>query len=134
MRLPPQTQVNRATKILTVVLYLPFVPGFFDPKCQAAIVRAFGVAPLGIPAKAFFPLLVTCLYLPAPWFLSHFTKVMLYELREGSFGIIGVVLSLLDFSPEQAPLFRSKVVSLVGIIYFLVMVGTWIFLSTTPKQ
>src|SRR5258706_2697532 len=105
LRLPPQTQVNRATKILTVLLYVPFVLACFDPKCQAVIVRSFGVAPVGIPAKAFFPLMVTCLYLPAPWFLSHFSKVLLYELREGSFGIIGVVLSLLDFSPEQAPLF-----------------------------
>src|SRR5437899_3350164 len=130
MQLPPQTQVTKTSRIILVALYLAFVPAFFDPKCQAATVRQFGPEPLGIPAKAFFPLLVTCLYLPAPWFLSHFARIVLYERRQGTpFGIIGVVLSLLDFSPEQAPLFRSKVVSLCGIIYFLAVIAAWIFIS-----
>ena len=137
MYIPPRSQCLKVTWIISVALYLALLPAFFDPKCQAVIVRDFGATTLGIPSLWFFWILVTCLYLPVPWCLSHFVRIGLIERhRSGSFGIFGMfftLYTLLDFSDEEAPLFRSKIISLCGIGYCLLLIGAWIIHTPVTK-
>ena len=134
MYFPPRSQCLKVTWILSVALYLALLPAFFDPRCQAVMVTDLGATTLGMPSVLFFWLLVTCLYLPVPWWLSHVVRIGLIERhRGGSFGIFGMFFTLLDFGDEEAPLFRSKIISLCGIGYCLLLMGAWIIHSTVMK-
>jgi hypothetical protein len=116
-------RLNIATVLLSLALYGVAVGIHFAADVHKVDVKVFGPAPLGLPAGVVGAILSTVLYLPVPFVLWHVMRIMFQAMTEG--GGAGIV-SLIVIGARHPHLHRSLLISLGGLLYFILLVAAWI--------
>lgn len=116
----------KATLIVTVLLYGTLLYSVFAD--SAFWVRAFGFVVAGLPAPVLAAMIVTLLYLPAPWIVWHGLEIVLRGREAGMpLGHLGIFYTLFTIGRHLPELRGSQRVAIGGFFYFVAIIAAWIW-------
>jgi len=115
------------TAIVSLLLFGVFIGVNFDPKVHAVCAKAFGPLPFGIPVLWMVIAWETVLFLPAPWFIHHFMRMISAAISEGrSIRLFSVLVFLFTCGKRYPTLRRSQFIALGGFAYLIAIMAAWI--------
>jgi hypothetical protein len=120
-------EMKQATVLVTVLVYVGFLAASFYPQSEATLTKALGPTPWGIPCLWFARILFVVLAAPLPLVLWHLCAVMSQwrELAKG-FSRYSMLLWIANGARHEAHLRRSYWISLLGQVYFFLLLAAWI--------
>lgn len=118
-------QATVSTVLLSAFSLIPFITLIADPKCMEAVERVFGPELFGGPTRWVAPLIVAVLSIPLPYFAFHLARVGAIHRHSC---LPDATRSMFAFrhASVPAPIRRSSLVALIGVIYAVSIVGAWI--------
>jgi hypothetical protein len=125
-----ETLVNRKSTTSYVVpglIYALLVGTTFSPDIQPFLVKAFGATPFGLPVSLIVSGAVAILFLPFAIALHHFMLIAERAALDGnSLGKIGLLAYAVSVGHRHPELRRSQLISLFGLVYFVLVCAAWI--------
>jgi len=120
-------QKSKASYAVPALIYALIVGSTFSPEVQPVLTQAFGTLPSGLPIAAVVATAVAFLFLPFAYAIHHFMLLAENAVAEGrsisKFGLLSYAVTVGQRRPE---LRRSQIISLGGLIYFVMICGAWI--------
>lgn len=112
---------------IPAVIYAVLIGTVFSPDVQPVLAEAFGSEPLGFPVVWVVAVAQAILLFPFIVALHHFMLVAEQAAADGhSIGKIGLLVYLANVGKRHPQLRRSQMISLGGLIYFVLVCGLWI--------
>src|SRR5262245_39326528 len=110
------SRLNRATVVVSALIYAAAVGVNLDPHVRETWVRAFGAEVMGLPVTLAVIVTGTLLYLPAPWVFWHLMRISGQALEDGERIIGWRLLAYAAVAGRRHPeLRRSAVVVGAGL-------------------
>jgi hypothetical protein len=99
----------------------------FSPDVQAFLIAAFGPKAFGLPIALVAAGAVAILFLPFTLAVHHFMRIAERAAAEGhGLGKIGLLAYAAGVGQRHPDLRRSQLMSLAGLVYFVVLCAAWI--------
>jgi hypothetical protein len=116
-----------AGRAVALVLGAVTIGTNFSADVASVQAKAFGASPFGMPVAVVVSVVEVILFLPYVWVFEHLMRFGFQAVRDRAWltraGLAAYVLT----APRQHPeLRRSRTIVLVGLAYFVVLVGGWI--------
>ncbi|HEX2084013.1 MAG TPA: hypothetical protein VHF86_11100 [Xanthomonadaceae bacterium] len=97
------------------------------PYVRRVLVKAFGAMPFGFPVAPVVAAAVAVLLLPFALALRHFMLIAQQAAKDGSsLGSFGLLAYALGVGRRHPDLRRSQLISLIGLVYFVLICAAWI--------
>lgn len=123
---------SKMSYALPAVIYALLIGTTFSPDVQPVLTEAFGSAPFGFPVVWVVAAAQTILLFPFIFAIHHFTLIAEQAAADGhSIGKIGLLMYLSSVGTRHPHLRRSQMISLGGLIYFVLVCGLWIAYADT---
>jgi hypothetical protein len=129
MALGSSTMSNKSkmSYALAAVIYAVIIGTTFSPDVQPVLAKAFGSAPFGFPVVWVVAAAQAVLLFPFIFAVHHFMLIAEQAAADGhSVGKIGLLTYLASVGERHPHLRRSQIISLGGMIYFVLVCGLWI--------
>jgi len=118
---------SKMSYALPAVIYVLLIGTVFSPDVQPVLVKAFGSAPFGFPVVWVVVVTQAILLFPFIFAIHHFMVIAEQAAADGhSIGKIGLLMYLASVGERHPELRRSQIISLAGLIYFVLVCGLWI--------
>lgn len=118
---------SKASYYIPVLLYALMVGTTFSPDVQDVLARAFGPRPFGHPVAVVVAAAVAILLLPFAVAVHHFMRIAERAASDGhGLGKIGLLAYAMRAGRYHPDLRASQVISLAGLIYFVLLCAGWI--------
>jgi hypothetical protein len=120
-------QKSRTSYVMPALIYALLVGTTFSPDLQPFLAKTFGAAPFGLPVVLVVAGAVALVFLPFALALHHFMLIAEQAAAEGSsLGKIGLLAYAISVGRRHPELRRSQLISLFGLVYFVLVCGAWI--------
>jgi hypothetical protein len=125
-------EIKQATILVTVLLYTGVIAATLYPQSQATFVKAFGEAPFGIPCHWFIIGSLVLVLAPVPLVFWHL-GVVLSRRQQDTTGVCRYsrLLWVLYGAWRIRDLRYSYVISIVGQVYFILVIAAWIWYAAS---
>lgn len=121
------TRKSKASYVVPALIYVLFVGTTFSPEVQPVLTKAFGTSPFGLPVTVVVAAAMSVLFLPFVYAIHHFMLIAEQAGAEGrSVGKIGLLSYAATVGQRRPELRRSQMISLGGLVYFVVVCVGWI--------
>jgi hypothetical protein len=118
---------SKMSYALAAVIYAVIIGTTFSPDVQPVLAKAFGSAPFGFPVVWVVAAAQAVLLFPFIFAVHHFMLIAEQAAADGhSVGKIGLLTYLASVGERHPHLRRSQIISLGGMIYFVLVCGLWI--------
>lgn len=118
---------GKASYYVPVLLYALMVGTTFSPDVQDVLARAFGARPFGYPVAVVVATAVAILLLPVAVAIHHFMRIAERAASDrGGLGKIGLLAYAFRVGRQHPDLRASQIISLAGLIYFVLLCAGWI--------
>ena len=118
---------SKMSYALPAVIYVVLIGTVFSPEVQPVLAKAFGSAPFGFPVVCVVAAAQAILLFPFVFAIHHFMLIAEQAAADGhSVGKIGLLTYLASVGERHPHLRRSQIISLGGMIYFVLVCGLWI--------
>ena len=118
---------SRTSYAVPALIYALVVGTTFAPDVRPVLVKAFGAMPFELPVVPVVASAVAVLLLPFALALHHFTLIAQQAARDGSsLGSLGLLAYAASVGRRHPELRRSQLVSLFGLVYFVLVCAAWI--------
>ena len=118
---------SRISFAIPAVIYVVLIGTVFSPEVQPVLGKAFGAEPLGFPVVWVVAIAQAILLFPFVLAIHHFMLIAEQAAADGhSIGKIGLLMYLASAGKRHPQLRRSQMISLGGLIYFVLVCGLWI--------
>ena len=122
--MPRRSTISYAVPLLSHAL---LVGTTFSPDVQAFLTAAFGPKAFGLPITLVAAGAVAILFLPFTLAVHHFMRIAERAAAEGhGLGKIGLLAYAAGVGQRHPDLRRSQLMSLAGLVYFVVLCAAWI--------
>lgn len=122
--MPNKSKVSYA---LPAVVYIVLIGTLFSPDVRPVLAKAFGAEPLGFPVVWVVAIAQAILLFPFILAIHHFMLIAEQAAADGhSIGKIGLLMYLASVGKRHPQLRRAQMISLGGLIYFVLVCGLWI--------
>jgi hypothetical protein len=120
-------QTSKTNIVVPVLVYALLVGTTFSPSLQPFLAKAFGAAPFGLPVSLAVAGVVAIVFLPFALALYHFMRIAERAAVDGSsLGKIGLLAYAAGVGQRHPELRRSQLISLFGLVYFVLACVAWI--------
>ena len=120
-------QKSRMSYVLPAVIYVLLIGTVFSPDVQPVLAKAFGPEPFGFPVTWVVAIAQAILWFPFVFALHHFMLIAEQAAADGSsIGKVGLLVYAASVGKLHPQLRRSQIISVVGLIYFILICGIWI--------
>ena len=120
-------QKSKMSYALPALIYVLLIGTVFSSDVQPVLVEAFGPEPFGYPVTWVVAIAQAVLWLPFVFALHHFTLIAEQAAADGrSIGKMGLLAYLAEVGKRHPQLRRSQMISVSGLVYFVLICGTWI--------
>lgn len=120
-------QKSRMSYALPAVIYVLLIGTVFSPDVQPVLAKAFGPEPFGFPVTWVVAIAQAILWFPFVFALHHFMLIAEQAAADGSsIGKVGLLVYAASVGKLHPQLRRSQIISVVGLIYFILICGIWI--------
>jgi hypothetical protein len=110
-----------------ILIHALLVSATLSPDVQAFLAGAFGPKAFGLPIALVAAAAVAILFLPFTLAVHHFMQIAERAAAEGhSLGKIGLLAYAASVGQRHPDLRRSQLMSLAGLVYFIVLCAAWI--------
>jgi hypothetical protein len=125
-------EIKQATILVTVLLYTGVIIAALYPQSQAIFVRVFGAVPFGIPCRWFVIGLLAVVLAPVPLVFWHL-GVVFSRRQQDATGMCRYsrLLWVLYGAWQQRDIRLSYAISIIGQVYFILVVAAWIWYATS---
>lgn len=118
---------SRMSYALPAVIYVVLIGTVFSPDVQPVLANAFGSEPFGLPVVWVVAIAQSILLFPFIFAIHHFTLIAEQAAADGhSVGKIGLLTYLAGVGERHPHLRRSQIISVGGMIYFVLVCAPWI--------
>lgn len=118
---------SRTSYVMPVLIYALLVGTSFSPDIQPFLAKAFGAAPFGLPVALVVAGAVALAFLPFALALHHVMLIAEQAAADGSsLGKIGLLAYAVSVGQRHPGLRRSQLISLCGLVYFVLVCAAWI--------
>lgn len=118
---------SKMSYALPAVIYVVLIGTTFSPEVQPVLAKAFGSTPFGLPVVWAVAAAQAVLLFPFVFAIHHFMLIAEQAVADGhSIGKIGLLMYLSSVGKRHPQLRRSQMISLGGLIYFVLVCGLWI--------
>lgn len=123
---------SRMSYVLPTMIYVVIIGTTFSPDVQPVLAKAFGPEPFGFPVVWVVAAAQAILLFPFIFAIHHFMLIAEQAAADGhSVGKIGLLTYLASVGERHPHLRRSQIISLGGMIYFVLVCGLWIAYADT---
>lgn len=120
-------QKSRMSYALPAVIYVLLIGTVFSPDVRPVLAKAFGPEPFGFPVTWVVAIAQAILWFPFVFALHHFMLIAEQAAADGSsIGKVGLLVYAASVGKLHPQLRRSQIISVVGLIYFILICGIWI--------
>lgn len=120
-------QKSKISYALPALIYALLIGTAFSPDVQSVLAKAFGAKPFGFPVVWVVAIAQAVLLLPFAFAIHHFMLIAHRAVADGhSVGKIGLLAYAANVGQRHPDLRRSQMISLAGLIYFVLICGIWI--------
>lgn len=118
---------TKASYYVPVLLYVLMVGTTFSPDVQEVLAQAFGPRPFGYPVVVVVAAAVAILLLPFVVAVHHFMRIAERAAGDGhGLGKIGLLAYAIRVGRDHPDLRASQLISLAGLVYFVLLCTGWI--------
>ena len=118
---------SRMSYALPAVIYVVLIGTVFSPDVQPVLANAFGSEPFGLPVVWVVAIAQSILLFPFIFAIHHFMLIAEQAAADGhSVGKIGLLTYLAGVGERHPHLRRSQIISVGGMIYFVLVCALWI--------
>ncbi len=118
---------SKASYMVPALIHALLIGTTFSPSVQHVLVKAFGSAPLGLPVTPVVAGVVAVLFLPFALALHHFMLIAeRAAVDRHSASKIGLLIYAASVGQRHPELRRSQLISLAGLLYFVLVCAAWI--------
>jgi hypothetical protein len=118
---------SKTSYVMPALIYALLVGTTFSPGVQPVLVKAFGAEPFGFPVAPVVAGAIVVLFLPFALALHHFMLIAERAAVDGrSLGTIGLLAYAASVGQRHPDLRRSQLISLAGVLYFVLACAAWI--------
>lgn len=120
-------QKSRMSYALPAVIYVLLIGTVFSPDVRPVLAKAFGPEPFGFPVTWVVAIAQAILWFPFVFALHHFMLIAEQAAADGSsIGKVGLLVYAASVGKLHPQLRRSQIISVAGLIYFVLICGIWI--------
>lgn len=120
-------QKSKTSYALPALIYVLLIGTTFSPDIEPVLAKAFGPEPFGLPVTWVVAAAQAVLLLPFIFAIHHFMLISEQAAADGhsmrKFGLLAYAASVGQHHPH---LRRSQMISVAGLIYFILVCGAWI--------
>ena len=118
---------SRTSYAVPALIYALVVGSAFAPDVRPVLVEAFGATPFGHPVVPVVAAAVAVLLSPFALALHHFMLIAQQAARDGSsLGSLGLLAYAASVGRRHPELRRSQLISLFGLVHFVLVCAAWI--------
>lgn len=118
---------SKISYALPAMVYAVLIGTVFSPDVQPVLAEAFGPEPFGFPVVWVVAIAQAILLFPFIFAIHHFMLIAEQAAADGhSVGKIGLLTYLAGVGERHPHLRRSQIISVGGMIYFVLICGLWI--------
>jgi len=118
---------SRMSYALPAVIYIVIIGTVFSPDVQPVLAKAFGREPFGFPVAWVVAAIQAIVLFPFVFAMHHFMLIAGQAAADGrSIGKVGLLVYAANVGKLHPHLRRSQIISVAGLVYFVVICGTWI--------
>jgi hypothetical protein len=120
-------QKSKTSYALPALIYVLFIGTTFSPDIQPVLAKAFGSEPFGFPVTWVVAVAQAILLFPFIFAIHHFMLISEQAAADGhSIGKFGLLAYAASVGQRHPYLRRSQMISVAGLIYFVLVCGVWI--------
>jgi hypothetical protein len=120
-------QKSKTIYALPALIYILLIGTTFSPDVQPVLVKAFGAEPFGFPVTLVVAIAQAVLLFPFVFAIHHFMLIAEQAAADGhSIGKVGLLAYAASVGQHHPHLRRSQMISVAGLIYFILVCGVWI--------
>lgn len=118
---------SKMSYVLPTVIYILLIGTVFSPDVQPVLAKAFGSEPFGFPVAWVVAIVQAILLFPFVFALHHFMLIAEQAAVDGhSIGKISLLMYAVSAGKHHPQLRRSQIISVIGLVYFVLICGIWI--------
>lgn len=118
---------SKTSYALPALIYILLIGTTFAPDVQPVLVKAFGAEPFGFPVAPVVAIAQAILWFPFVFAIHHFMLIAEQAAKDGhGIGKIGLLVYAAGVGRRHPELRRSQMISIAGLIYFVLLCGGWI--------
>ena len=118
---------SRTSYALPALIYVLLIGTIFSPEVQPVLAEAFGPKPFGFPVAWVVAVAQAIVLFPFILAIHHFMLISEQAAADGhSIGKAGLLVYAASVGQRHPHLRRSQMISVAGLIYFVLVCGAWI--------